>query len=355
MISVASVGRKVLTRLSMEMTVGGLRFLKFGLPQKDDSLWTALVNGKEVQASRDGALYCIPLEELDGGQASAVELVYAGSSTSSRALSRQTYEAPRFEGLPLRSITWDFYAPPGMTYYGFGGTLEYEEDALLAPKRFNADDYKAWNKAERARILQKAREVLSTGEQLARAGRRKQAAQAFQQALNYSQGQADLNEDARVQLRNLQKQQVKMGLVNRRDAVRLSRNIIDEGQAHQMEGFQDGQYTEEYAQTVEQRLSAKDNTALEVVADKIIDQQAKAAGVVTAINITMPERGERLRFKRALRIDPKGDLTVSFRVLDRRVAGLGNALWPMVILFALLWFATAHRVRRRAARANGAQ
>jgi hypothetical protein len=167
-------------------------------------------------------------------------------------------------------------------------------------------------------------------------GQRMKAKKAFQQAMTYSQGQADLNEDARVQLRNLVKQQVKIGLVNRRDALRVSKNIAPEQQGEQLAGFQNGDYTQEYATSVEGRLSARDNDALEAVANKILDQQAAAAGVVTAIRVTMPEQGRPLAFRRPVQIDPKGDLTVVFRAGDGRWGRLWRALWPSAILFALL-------------------
>ena len=46
--------------------------------------------------------------------------------------------------------------------------------------------------------------------------------------------------------------------------------------------------------------AAKENDALDVVAEKIIDQQAAAAGVVTAIQVTMPEHGRRRHRNRAV-------------------------------------------------------
>ena len=204
-------------------------------------------------------------------------------------------------------------------------------------KIFDTDYYMAYNKKQREATLKKARDVLNAGEQMVRVGNQKEAKKAFQQALNYSLGQEDLNEDARVQLRNLTKQQFKIGLVNRRGAVRFRNNIIDEQEAQQMEGFQGGNFTQEYAQRVEQQLSSMDNDALDVVAEKMIDQQAAAAGVVKAIRIAMPEHGKELRFARALQVDPEGELSVSFKVSRGRPAHWFGSLWPMLFVFAGFW------------------
>ncbi len=334
MTSVLSGNRKILTRLTIQLAVGDLRFLRMALPDADDSLWTVLVNGTEVSTSRDKDLYCIPLEEQEGASISSVEVIYAGSVGGGGLMREHKVLAPTFEGLPLNDIEWSFFVLPQSRYYGFGGTMDLVPDSRDM-KVFDTDYYVAYNKNQREATWKKARDVLSAGETMAKGGRQKEARKAFQQALNYSVGQADLNEDARVQLRNITKQQFKMGLVNRRGAVRLRNNSMDEKDIQQMEEFQGGNFTQEYAQRIEGQLSAVDNDALDIVAEKMIDQQAAAAGVVKAIRIVMPEHGRTFRFTRSLQVDPKGELSVSFRV-GNQAGGLGS-LWSALMLFVGLW------------------
>jgi len=339
MTSVLSGSGKLVTHASLEMSVGSHRFLNVALPNRDDTLWTALVNGKEVPVSRDDELLCVPLASQEGDAETLVDLVYAGSSAEGFLATKQKYRAPNF-GLPLNDIEWRFFVTPGMLYYGFGGTME-QLDIEEKVEQFTAERYNKANKGMRDANIEKAKEILDIGEELKRTGQQKQAQQAFQQALNYSQGNAPLNEDARVQLRNLLKQQVKVGLVNRRDAVRYSRNKLDVSQMEQMRGFKDGNFTEEYAASVERRLSAKDNDALEIVADKIIDQQTAAAGVVTAINITMPEHGREVFFQRDTLVDAADELTVEFRTAGAKTVALLHGLGPASGVFAGLWIASA--------------
>ena len=352
MTSVVSTSGRMLTRVAADMSVADLRFLKVELPNPEDRLWTVLVNGREVATSRDGLLYCIPLEEQEGAQSTTVDMVYAGSSSRGGFWREQSFEAPKFTDLPMDDIQWKFFVPHGRRYYGFGGTMEHLEPGYSALKVFDTRQYAEWNKEQREASIQKARQVLDAGEALLRSGKQRSAKKAFQQAMSYSQGQADLNEDARVQLRNLVKQQVKIGLVNRRDALRVSRNIQDEQQtAQQTEGFQDGEYSQEYAVNIEKSLSEKDNTALEIVANKMIDQQAAAAGVVTAIRITMPKHGQELDFSRALQIDPAGDLVVTMKVGNGRLGRFLGGLWPCAVVFVILWAALAARRSARLAKA----
>ena len=207
----------------------------------------------------------------------------------------------------------------------------------------------AYNKRQREETWKKARDVLNAGEKMAKGGRQKEARKAFQQALSYSVGQDDLNEDARVQLRNLTKQQFKMGLVNRRGAVRVRNNASDEQQVQQMEGFQEGNFTQEYAQRIEQQLSTIDNDALDIVAEKMIDQQAAAAGVVKAIRIAMPEHGRSFKFARALQVDPKGELSVSFKVSQGASAKWFGTLLSGLFVFLALWATTTLALRPKTA------
>ena len=57
-------------------------------------------------------------------------------------------------------------------------------------------------------------------------------------------------------------------------------------------------------------MSSKDSDSLGTVAERILDQQAAAAGLAPALRVTLPQRGRQLAFRRALRIKPLADMTV---------------------------------------------
>jgi len=351
MTSVVSSGGKMLTRAMLEVVVGNnLRSLNFKLPNKDDELWTVMVDGKEVSTWKDGDFYCIPLEGQESERKTRVDITYAGSfSKGGLFASKQKFEAPRFK-LPLNDIEWVFYVQPGRDYFGFGGSMELVKEEATLVKTFNDRHYVELNKKLNESNRGNAINNLTTGDQLMKAGKPNQAKQEFQQAVSWSQGDEGLNEDARIQLRNLQKQQWKIGLVNRRDAVRASKNIIDDQQIGQMQGFQGGNYTQEYADKVQKKLSEKDNDALEVVANKLIDQQSAAAGVVNAIGVTVPEHGRELRFRRDVQIENQGDLNVTFLVGSGRLQGAWRAVWPAAILFFGLLIFVSRRTQGNSTR-----
>ena len=353
MTSVLSTEGRILTRAMVQIDAGSLRLLKFTLPGAGDVLWTALVNGREVATSRDGAFYCIPLEEQAAGQATVIDLVYSGASTGGRFTARQKYEAPKFAGLPLRDIEWSFYVLPDVRYYGFGGTMEHRTDGIELVRVFGAAEYSTWNADQRSATLQKARQVLNDGEEMLKKGNAKDAMKAFNDALNYSQAETGLNEDARVQLRNLQKQQVKVGLYQRRNAMRQARNIMEDqpdqqGQQIDAQIQMPQQAAPDMAQTVDRILSEKDKTALEAVADRMIDQQAAAAGVVRAINVTIPEHGRMLRFYRPVLISPEQELSVSFKAGSGAFNRGLRSVWPAAMVFLVVCALMAARRSRKA-------
>lgn len=333
MTSVLSTGGRMLTKVAMQLQVGDMRFLKMQLPGKEDTLWTVTVNGKQVATSRDGEYYCIPLEEHNDGQMSSVELLYAGF-LEEKYFTYRKYQAPRF-GLPLNNVQWDFYVNPDSKYYAFGGTMDPHRVDVEGWSNFDEKQYEDYNTRQREQNIAKARTILDTGNQFVREGKQKKAMQAFQQALNYSQGEEGLNEDARVQLRNLVTEQVKSGLVNRRNVLRAENDYL--AQPNQVDNAAPNAALQQLAVQQNAGLSADEQQALENVANKIIDQQVAAAGVVTAINVTMPEHGKKLEFFRALQIDPEGELSVSFNVSTNTVTMVFNTIIPVVLLFGFFW------------------
>ena len=160
---------------------------------------------------------------------------------------------------------------------------------------------------------------MAKGESYIKTGNQTEAKQALEVAMNYSQGEAELNEDARVQYQNLVRQQAIVGLVQRRSELQQERQIdvdvAQQGAANQPAGYNAGNFTPEYAKQIEQALSADESANLTVAADKIIGQQKAATAVARSIRITVPEQGVRIRLQRPLVIQPDAALRVTFRSL----------------------------------------
>ncbi|MDX9793611.1 MAG: hypothetical protein RBU24_08915, partial [Kiritimatiellia bacterium] len=146
-----------------------------------------------------------------------------------------------------------------------------------------------------------------------------------------------LNEDARVQFRNVVQEQVKIGLVNRREALRMDNNIFDERAPQTQAGYNGGNFSREFATRVEEQLTAQDRASLDRVASKIVEQQAAAAGQGAAINIAMPEHGRVRHFTRALQNECGGSLVLALRVAPENAIQKALAWWVAIPVFSGLW------------------
>ena len=335
--SVVASDDQMLTQAVMQLQLNSLRFLDVNLPA-GNSLWSVFVNGKAVVPLVEKKTFLIPLE-AGGNGASTVEFMYGGAGASRLLARRHVYEGPSFN-LPLADIQWDFYLPPDVWYYGFGGTLLPRQGKYGELVTFSADQYTAENKEIMVENQQKAEQVLERGNQLWQEGQQVEARQAMQSAIAYSQGQKDLNEDARIQFRNLAKQQAVVGLANRRIALKKERNTADEAGLEQLKGFNQGNWNAEYGKKMEQYLGTKENDSLNVVAEKIIDQQAAAEAEVHPIRITMPIQGKHLAFYRELQIKPHDEMRVEFRAGAGWQTKWGYPLLVGVGFLLLFWLLT---------------
>ncbi|MDA0323478.1 MAG: hypothetical protein O2923_12305 [Verrucomicrobia bacterium] len=330
--SILSDRGQLLTRVEMNLNVGHLRFLKVTLPEKGDALWTAFVDGKVARPSLEGDAYRIPLDDTAPDAPVTVELTYAsGTAHGHWSWRSQEYHGPRFN-LPLNNLTWTLHVPPGVKYHGFDGTLELQDhQSPLSLAVFDEMGYLLSNRKLVEFNRARAKSDMIISEQYAQQGKQKLAKKVLEEAMHLAPNQADF-EDARVQYRNLAKQQAVVGLVQRRNKMRWDNNIQDEQQIRQMRGFQDGNYTTDYAEDIESSLSEKENDALQLVADKFMDQQAAAAGVAQAIVVSMPEQGHLLTFFRPVQINPDADMLVQFKSSSGRLLAWLDTLWPVVIL-----------------------
>jgi hypothetical protein len=116
---------------------------------------------------------------------------------------------------------------------------------------------------------------------------------------------------------------------------------MDQQGAQQLAVINDGQFTPEYYSQVQQSLSVRDRSALDVVAERMVRQQDAAKTTVSAIRAAMPEHGLPLRFYRSMLINPADTLGVEFSVVRAGFGGHLAQLWPAVLLFGVLLLASS--------------
>ncbi|MCK4564751.1 MAG: hypothetical protein KAU94_08765, partial [Verrucomicrobia bacterium] len=308
--SVITKDDQSLNNMKMELEPGSLRFLEMHLPEGSE-IWSVFVNETAVRPLVEDGLYLIPVEPGAGSTAS-VEVMYAQARKRSLFGRKHSFSGPKFK-LPLTDVRWTFYAPDGYRYHRFDGTMQYRDPAeyaagsVAASGEFDAQVYSAYNTSNFQLFGDNARKNIEKGNDYMESGNQRGARQAFQKAIAFSQGQQALNEDARVQYRNLVRQQGVVGLVNRRNQLKLSLNQMDGD-----DGLVQGniQWSNADVQKLQAQLGEKESSALSELAEKMLDQQQAASGEVHPIRVVMARQGSVLVFERRLQLQADAEMQV---------------------------------------------
>ena len=304
--SVITKENQSLNQMTMQLDPGSLRFLETRLPEGAE-IWSVFVNETAVRPLVEDGLYMIPIE-AGADRTATVELIYQQAAKKGLLGNKHLFAGPRFQ-LPLSDVVWTVYAPAGYRYDRFGGTMNYQRSegkwsrlGSFSEKRYaevNMDLSESFGASAQDNIV-KGNEYMESGDSL-------NARKAFQKAISYSQGQQALNEDARVQFRNLVRRQGIVGLANRRNQLRLSLNQA-EGDA--LSGNE--QWSGADVQKLEEQLGQKESSSLSALAETMLDQQQAASVEVHPIRVVMAKQGAEIQFKRALQLTEDAEMTVRF-------------------------------------------
>jgi len=307
-----------INRVALDLQVGAKRHLAARLPD-GATIWSLTVNRRATPPSvtTDAAgerLVLIPLGHAGAGELPVtVELIYVTAPPKAWRLMAQRYDGPRFD-LPLKDVEWIMYLPPGFDYEAFAGTLSVDQQTL---RNWNVLEYGATAyqqqvavQAERSNATALA--LQNKGEQWAQQGQQYKARAALESAYNYSFNDAALNEDARVQLHRLTRQQAMVGLKSRR--AHLRPRTGENAPAQQQREVQDlgDAFSQAQADRELAALDRFDSENLQRISDRIISDQQAAAGAVVPLEIHLPARGRVLRFTRPLQVQPDSAMTIRF-------------------------------------------
>jgi hypothetical protein len=308
--SVVSDTGAMLTQARLELLPGDKRLLHLSLP-KDATFWFAFVNQNGVWPWTEKDQILIPLEQqAAGGKPVTVEIFFTsrvgvagGSSLDLELL------APKFD-LPLEDIRWRVFLGDKWNVTRWTGALQMErEEVVSLPASAELGSYLQQEASQRQEKTREAEQMLVLGNRALAQGDPQQARRAFQNAYGLSQHDDAFNEDARVQLNNLKKQQAWMGLNNLQEAA--VGGVAVQGRLN---------YTQEDAKRLMDRSGADDNAALMRLAERIVQQQDAAVANPAVIRANVPEQGRLLTFKRAVMVDTWADLNIGLEAEAVRAA-----------------------------------
>jgi len=347
LISVVTAAGQTINRAVLLLRVGSQRHLQTTLPE-GSAIWSLAVDGQAVQpsvrttaAGRSALLVPLPQQASDNV---LMDMIYiAGLPSAGRGgrpagwSGRHVLSGPRFD-LPLKNITWQVHMPEGFTYGDFGGTIALDPRGTEAGSvsRYDLQTYQQQILEVNRRNEQVAQQQQTRAHELARKGEQAAARQALTKGYNFSIGNTALNEDIRVDLDNLVRQQAKVGLINARGRLRQQTGAVPDSQAVSAIPLDGQGFSQQQAERIESSLGQADSENLELITRRIIQTQAAAETSVSQIQVTMPTCGRLLRFDSPLQVEPAAEMAVAFTARPQRLARVDPSLWYGFSLFALL-------------------
>ena len=349
LVSVVTATGETINRVVLLLRVGGQRHLQTILPE-GAAVWSLTVDGQAVQPSlrtvaEAGNALLIPLPQQTSDDV-LVDMVYVADLLSMAPrgrvagwAGRHSLHGPRFN-LPLKDITWQVYMPQGYTYSDFDGTLSTDPRIAEAGNilRYDMQTYQQQIIEVNRRNEQVAQQQQTRARELAQKGQQGAARQALTKGYNFSIGNAALNEDIRVDLDNLLRQQAKVGLINARDRLRQRSGVAREGQIDGVMPADRQSFSQQQAERIESSLGQADSENLELITRRIIQTQVAAESPVSQIQVTMPICGQVLRFASPLQVEPAAEMTVIFNAKPQQLAQIDPSLWYGLALFGVLLF-----------------
>ncbi|MAE64447.1 MAG: hypothetical protein CMJ18_09270, partial [Phycisphaeraceae bacterium] len=325
-----------LNRVELQMAVAGRRHLEARLPV-GARLWSLLVNGRPVIPSRttddtgEGA-FLFPLAQVGTGSLPVVvSFIYFAPAPAGWSTGDQSYEGPRFD-LPLKNITWLCHVPNEFSYDRFDGSLAVNRKSLdeLVVLRYDATSYASDVQRTNDYNAKQAKRMLDEGGRSAQRGDQRQAKLALESAWHYSMGDRGLNEDARVQLNQLVRQQAMVGLLGSRGRLRRQSGADDAPAPALGENFSTDQ-----AERLTGALLAPDSENLQRICERVVGIQEAAAPASAQLVVNMPLRGRVLEFNRPIQVAAQAPMRIAFRAKRPVTAGSRSTFGWLGGLFAI--------------------
>ncbi|MBB3209298.1 hypothetical protein FHS27_005138 [Rhodopirellula rubra] len=330
-----------LTAVDLTVEVIQRSSLSVGLPQGSE-LFNVFVNGESVHSIRQGGnvnawqFYILP--GIDDRTAK-VRFVY---SVPGDRIKRIHLQSPVLN-VPLENIRWNVLAPEGFRMVDSDGNLELIEQANRDV--YDRASYLSKMKGKRQNQAQEAASLLEQANELLQAGEQTKAKWAFNSVANQYGLDAASNEDARVQLENLQTQQAIVGLNTRRQRLYMDNyknDAVPLGDEQLRQAAADNPILQQEELNFRpQQLSellrgntTEDNAVLQAIAYRLVQHQRATETAPQAIQISLPEEGTMYSFSRTVQVTENAPLDLDLKFESRyRIPFWQSGL--LVLLLAL--------------------
>lgn len=350
--SVLSPHGHSLTRVDLAVRAGEKSSLRLTLPEGSELL-SLTVNEQNTALAREGkAILFHVLPGPDANEPIAVAFSYVSRGKTGKQID---LSGPALD-VPIEDVEWDLVLPEGHRLAEHKGGLILREQAGAGTPIFNLDSYLGSVVEKKKSQSARGSSDLAEGNRWLAEGKTEMAKSFFNQAAANGALDAPSNEDARVQLRNLQTQQAVVGLNTMRQRLLLDNagtsgavaNEQFEKAARENPLLQGrGEYDPRQFQQLMEGNTYEETSTLNRLADRIVSQQAAATPTLRSLDIALPEQGARHTFTRGVQVDGSQPLALSIGM--ERGTSKKAYLW-LILLLAIpaITAAFARKMRRQA-------
>jgi hypothetical protein len=221
------------------------------------------------------------------------------------------------------------------------GNLELT--SVANEEKYDRQSYLSKATGKRRVQAEQAAQLLEQANQFLQAGEQTKARWALNSVANQYALDAASNEDARVQLENLQTQQAIVGLNTRRQRLFLDNNrdetaLVDNEQLREA-AAENPILQQDQLNFRPQQLSqllrgntTEDNAVLQQIAGRLVQHQRTTEPAPQAILISLPEEGEVYTFSRSVQVAENAPLELDLRFGSR----LRTPPWRATLVLTLL-------------------
>lgn len=296
---------------AVELTVDVIQrsSLRVKLPPQGE-LFSIFVNGESVHSIHqrgDASVWQFTILSGIDDRTANVRFVY---SVPGDRISNLELVSPELN-VPLENIEWSVVAPDGYMLVDHDGNLELVRQ--VQQSQYDKSSYLSNASSVRIARADQAVELLAKANQLLQDGEQSKASWAFNNVANQHALDAASNEDARVQLENLQTRQAIVGLNTRRQRLYLDNSqnddsILEDQQLRNaatenpiLQQSQLNLQPEQFGQLLRENTT-QDNAFLQRVATKLVEHQRTTEPVPQAILISLPTEGAVSTFTRTVQV-----------------------------------------------------
>lgn len=296
-----------LTAVDITMEVIQRSSLSVQLPEGGE-LFSIFVNGESVHSIRQNGttwqFYILPGIDDRTAQVRFVYLLKGAGLNDLKLASPML-------NVPLEKVRWNVIAPKGFKLTDHDGDMELLQE--VERNDLNRNSYLSSVREKRDSQAQQAAQLLEQAGQFLQEGEQGKAWWAYNNVANRNALDAASNEDARVQLENLQTQQAIVGLNTRRQRMYLDNDRTDvsmeeneqlriAANSNPILQQNDINFRPQEMSQLLAGNSSKDNAVLQQIAGRLVQHQRATEPAPQAIVISIPDDGTVYSFVRGVQV-----------------------------------------------------